>query len=130
MGGPSNRNSFTGPNASQPNGAVDAGNGQQQQVRLNTEATRQALSLVNETVSMSAATLQEVQRQAEQLDRIERNVDNIHANLDKSDRLLRGMESIPAYFGNKVWVSLPICVYLALTWLAVVQKGKAATSCS
>lgn len=39
-------------------------------------------------------------RLTETLDRIESNLNNIHYNLDKSDRLLRGIESLPAYIGN------------------------------
>jgi len=44
--------------------------------------------------------LNELETQAESIDRIENHVENIHANLDTSDRLLRGIESLPAYIGN------------------------------
>jgi hypothetical protein len=38
---------------------------------------------------------------SETIDRIEANVESIHANLEKADKLIRGMESLPAYIGQK-----------------------------
>lgn len=38
----------------------------------------------------------------EQIDRVENNVESIHANLDKSNRLLRGIESFPGAVVNSL----------------------------
>lgn len=82
------------------NGSYDQQD-QQQVVRVDTSLAKLALRTANETLSMSAATIQELQSQAEQIDRIEGNVDRINARLTETDRLLRGIESLPAYIGNK-----------------------------
>uniref|UniRef100_A0A6B2L835 t-SNARE coiled-coil homology domain-containing protein n=1 Tax=Arcella intermedia TaxID=1963864 RepID=A0A6B2L835_9EUKA len=71
-------------------------------VQVNTGAARQALSLLQETEQMGAAALMELEKQAEQIDRIENSVENIHSNMDKAERLLRGIESLPAYIGNSM----------------------------
>lgn len=85
---------------------------QKVQVKVDVESTRNALRLANESRNIGAATLTELTIQAgcqhsisltttEQIDRIERDVESIHANLDTSNRLLRGIESIPGALANK-----------------------------
>eukprot|EP01122_Echinamoeba_exundans_P017571 TRINITY_DN938_c0_g1_i3.p1 TRINITY_DN938_c0_g1~~TRINITY_DN938_c0_g1_i3.p1 ORF type:complete len:339 (+),score=72.26 TRINITY_DN938_c0_g1_i3:601-1617(+) len=74
---------------------------QEQQVRVDTALARTALRTANEVKEMGAATLLELQSQAEQIDRIEGNVERIHARLNETNTLLRGIESLPAYIGNK-----------------------------
>lgn len=39
---------------------------------------------------------------AEKLDNIENTIEGIHAKIDKSERLLRGIESLPAYIGQSL----------------------------
>lgn len=48
----------------------------------------------------NAASPCRLAQQAEQLDRIEYNMDNINANLDKSERHLRGIHSIGGALKN------------------------------
>ncbi len=36
----------------------------------------------------------------EQIDRIENNVEKIHSDLDKSNKILKGIESLPGAFSN------------------------------
>jgi len=70
---------------------------QQQQgrvsVKVDTESTKMALRLVNETRETGISTLNELSLQAEIIDNMENNLDNIHSNLDRSDKLLKGIES-------------------------------------
>ncbi|EGC37839.1 hypothetical protein DICPUDRAFT_149475, partial [Dictyostelium purpureum] len=78
---------------------------QQQQMnkkssRVDTESTKMALRLAVETKETGISTLNELSYQAEVIDNIERNVENIHANLDRSDRLLKGIESFGGAISN------------------------------
>jgi hypothetical protein len=43
---------------------------------------------------MGVDTLEELERQRRQLDRIEHNAENIHHNLDRGERMIRGLESV------------------------------------
>jgi hypothetical protein len=49
---------------------------------------------------MGVATLEELALQAETLDRIERDIENINANLDRGDRYVRAMESVGGVLKN------------------------------
>jgi len=61
-----------------------------------------ALRLAYETREIGIDTIEELERQAEQIDRIERGVENIHSNLDKGDRMIRGIEGLGGHFLNQV----------------------------
>eukprot|EP01114_Cavostelium_apophysatum_P015389 TRINITY_DN4178_c0_g1_i1.p1 TRINITY_DN4178_c0_g1~~TRINITY_DN4178_c0_g1_i1.p1 ORF type:complete len:482 (+),score=140.25 TRINITY_DN4178_c0_g1_i1:93-1538(+) len=78
--------------------------GQQQQqvsVKVDTQTTKNALRIASQARETGTGTLVELTLQAEQLDRVETNIEGIHANLDKADRLLRGIESVGGAFANK-----------------------------
>jgi hypothetical protein len=90
-----------GGGAQQSNPFGDPYQAQEQQVRVDTALARTALRTANEAKEMGAATLLELQSQAEQIDRIEGNVERIHSRLNETNTLLRGIESLPAYIGNK-----------------------------
>lgn len=102
-GGPSSVSggrSFGG--GSDSSGGFDDPNQMQDQaVRVDVALARTALRTANEAKEMGTATLLELQSQAEQIDRIEGNVDRINARLGETSQLLRGIESLPAYIGNK-----------------------------
>ncbi|EAL73248.1 GRAM domain-containing protein [Dictyostelium discoideum AX4] len=80
------------------------GAGQQKQKqlssRVDTQSTKLALKLATETKETGIATLNELSYQAEVIDGIEAKMDNIHANLDRSDRLLKGIESVGGALSN------------------------------
>jgi hypothetical protein len=82
------------PGSSQVQEQIDQG------TQVDVETSKRALSLANEIYQTSSDSLVELAQQGETLDRIESNLNNIHYNLDKSDKLLRGIESLPAYIGN------------------------------
>eukprot|EP01120_Amphizonella_sp_Union-15-10_P002768 TRINITY_DN13061_c0_g1_i1.p1 TRINITY_DN13061_c0_g1~~TRINITY_DN13061_c0_g1_i1.p1 ORF type:complete len:461 (-),score=88.31 TRINITY_DN13061_c0_g1_i1:33-1415(-) len=73
---------------------------QKQMVQVDVEASKRALRLAMEARNQGADVLSELEIQAETIDRIEASVENIHHHLDTSDKLLRGIESLPAYIGN------------------------------
>jgi len=56
--------------------------------------------LAQEARQLGAETLTELENQAEAIDRIEYNVDNINHNLDEAERALRGIESITGALAN------------------------------
>jgi hypothetical protein len=85
------------PENSNSNGAV-----QKVKTKVNVEATERALRDLQEVHNMGADTLRELSTQAETIDRIELGIDNIHASLDKTHKLMRGIESIPSYIGNSL----------------------------
>lgn len=68
---------------------------------VDTKTSENALRIALEAREMGIDTITELEYQAEQIDRIERDVENIHANLDKGDRLMRGIESFGGYLKNK-----------------------------
>jgi len=71
-------------------------------VKVDTEASKNALRAANEARQVGTSTLAELTLQAEQIDRIENNVSLIHTNLDKGGRLLRGIESLPGSIANSL----------------------------
>ncbi|KYQ96754.1 GRAM domain-containing protein [Tieghemostelium lacteum] len=76
---------------------------QQQKVmspKVDTESTKQALRYAIETKEVGISTIDELSRQAEMIDNMERNIENIHSNLDKSERLLKGIESVGGAISN------------------------------
>eukprot|EP00026_Physarum_polycephalum_P001563 Phypoly_transcript_01565.p1 GENE.Phypoly_transcript_01565~~Phypoly_transcript_01565.p1 ORF type:complete len:546 (-),score=84.07 Phypoly_transcript_01565:1662-3230(-) len=73
---------------------------QQQQVKVDVETSRNALRIAMETRDIGAATMSELSYQAEVIDLIERDVENIHNNLDKANRLVRGIESVGGTIAN------------------------------
>jgi len=92
-GGPLNTNSSERFSAQQQ---------QQQQLppAVDTQTSRNALRVAMQTREIGAATMNELSYQAEVIDIIERDVENIHNNLDKANRLVRGMESIGGSISN------------------------------
>jgi hypothetical protein len=84
------------PGSSQVQEQIDQG------PQVDVETSKRALALANEIYQTSSESLVELAQQGETLDRIESNLNNIHYNLDKSDKLLRGIESLPAYIGNSL----------------------------
>eukprot|EP01113_Clastostelium_recurvatum_P035821 TRINITY_DN5030_c0_g1_i3.p1 TRINITY_DN5030_c0_g1~~TRINITY_DN5030_c0_g1_i3.p1 ORF type:complete len:526 (-),score=113.14 TRINITY_DN5030_c0_g1_i3:54-1580(-) len=75
-------------------GSTDGVQEQTSTVKVDTTSTRNALRLAYEAREIGTATMSELSYQAEVIDLIERDVERVHANLDKSDRLLRGIESV------------------------------------
>ncbi|GAM24446.1 hypothetical protein SAMD00019534_076210, partial [Acytostelium subglobosum LB1] len=73
---------------------------QTQYTKVDTESTRQALRIALETRETGISTMHEMSHQAEMIDQIEYNVENIHGNLDKSERLLKGIESFGGAISN------------------------------
>jgi hypothetical protein len=69
---------------------------------VDTKTSENALRLAYEARQLGVDTIEELQVQAEQIDRIERNVENIHKNLDKGDRMIRGIESLGGHFKNQL----------------------------
>jgi hypothetical protein len=80
---------------------------------VDTDSSKNALRLASQARDMGTATLAELTIQAgfptffllfflflEQIDRIENNVEKIHSELDKSNKLLRGIESLPGAISN------------------------------
>lgn len=83
----------------------------QQQIQINakvdTETTKNAIRLAQQAREMGVSTLAELTLQAEQIDRIENNVESIHGNIEKSNRLLRGIESVPGSIANSFTKDIP-----------------------
>jgi hypothetical protein len=71
-------------------------------MKLDTQSTKNALRIASQARDMGTSTLTELTLQAEQLDRIENNVEQIHSNLDRSNRILRGIESFGGAISNSV----------------------------
>jgi len=94
----------TSQNQNQYNPFDNARSGQtQMNVQVNTDTAKRALIMLQETQQMGENTLVELGMQAEQIDRVESMVENIHENMNKTDKLLRGIESLPAYIGNSIF---------------------------
>lgn len=97
-------------------------------VKVDTQATKEALRLAEEALATGSETLTELSRQAEQLDRIENTIEGIHGKLDRADELLRGIESLPAYIGQSLRKSKPRRVKrIEADRKIVVKKGAAPT---
>lgn len=101
-GSSSGRKSAPAYNGNSYNGGSDSGYGQQQQsqVKVDTATSRNALRIAMETREIGGATMNELSYQAEVIDLIERDVENIHNNLDKANRLVRGIESVGGSVAN------------------------------
>lgn len=82
------------------NSGSTGGQRQSVTVKVDTDSSKNALRLVSQARDMGTATLAELTIQAEQIDRIENNVEKIHSELDKSNKLLRGIESLPGAISN------------------------------
>jgi archaellum component FlaC len=63
---------------------------------------KEALASLVSTEQMGAETLVELEKQARTIDNIENTIEDISAKLDKTERLMRGIESLPAYIGNSL----------------------------
>eukprot|EP01125_Pyxidicula_operculata_P009253 TRINITY_DN3057_c0_g1_i1.p1 TRINITY_DN3057_c0_g1~~TRINITY_DN3057_c0_g1_i1.p1 ORF type:complete len:532 (+),score=145.78 TRINITY_DN3057_c0_g1_i1:41-1636(+) len=97
-------------------------------VEVDTSAAKRALAIAREAQQLGTDTLKTLAEQAEQIDRIEQNVENIHDNLDKGERLIRGMESLPAYIGNALSKKRKQRVIQAAKDRSIaIKKGKAPT---
>lgn len=68
------------------------GNGKKS-LNVNVDGAKRAANLANEAKDKGLDILKELDTQGEQLDRIESTIDNVHANLDKGDRFIRGIGS-------------------------------------
>jgi len=73
----------------------------QQQTRVDVEKAREALRIAYSTREVTADTINKIEQQGQQLTRMEAHLDNMSANLEKSETLIRGMESVFSYIGNK-----------------------------
>jgi len=67
---------------------------------VDTDLSKQVLRDALEARQMGADTLNELGRQAETIDRIERNVENVHASMDRGERHIRGIESVGGSLKN------------------------------
>ena len=69
------------------------------------ESSANSLRTLNETMQMGKDTTEELERQAESLDRTERRLDEMHVDLDKGERNLRKIKSpfggIANYFSRR-----------------------------
>jgi hypothetical protein len=63
---------------------------------------KEALSNLVISEQLGAETLSELENQARVIDNIENTLENIHGQMDKAERLLRGIDSLPAYIGNSL----------------------------
>jgi hypothetical protein len=96
-----NKNPFEG-NASSEFGS-EASNFnvmQVQKVEVDTTSTKEILRLGAEAQRLGAENLAILSTQAEQIDRIDNTLDSIHSKLDRSEKLMRDIESLPAYIGS------------------------------
>jgi hypothetical protein len=97
----SNKNPFEG-NASSEFGS-EASNFnvmQVQKVEVDTTSTKEILRLGTEALRLGSENLAILSTQAEQIDRIDNTLDSIHSKLDRSEKLMRDIESLPAYIGS------------------------------
>lgn len=65
-----------------------------------TDHLRTALSVTAETHTMGTETLSELERQREQIARVQRKVDAVDAQADTSHHILRGMRSVFSRIGS------------------------------
>lgn len=72
----------------------------QQNVKVDTATAKNLVRIANETKGVALTTNNELARQAEVIDRIEYNLDSIHANQDLADRYLKGIHSIGGAISN------------------------------
>ena len=110
FGQPSYNTSLTSPgNPFGPSSSTSAVNGQmqaqamaQQEARVDVEKAREALRLAYSTRDVTADTINKIEQQGQQLVRMEAHLDNMSSNLDQSEHLIKGMESVFYYIGNKM----------------------------
>eukprot|EP01097_Dermamoeba_algensis_P003008 TRINITY_DN2212_c0_g1_i1.p1 TRINITY_DN2212_c0_g1~~TRINITY_DN2212_c0_g1_i1.p1 ORF type:complete len:473 (+),score=122.95 TRINITY_DN2212_c0_g1_i1:216-1634(+) len=76
------------------------GQKQTQKVKVDTEASKNALKVALQIREMGTETLVKLQEQGEQIDKIEHSLENINNRLDKTDRLLVSLESLPGAIYN------------------------------
>jgi len=83
--------------------APNNGNSQMQiRTQVNTAAVKEALADLVSVEQMGIDTLVELENQARTIDNIENKLEDIHAHMDRTEKLLRGIESLPAYIGNSL----------------------------
>jgi hypothetical protein len=70
------------------------------------EATKRILRTAVATRDVGAATLQQLEQQGEQMQRIKGDQAKVKVNLDKSDKLFLGMTS---YLGWRAWGQVIAC---------------------
>jgi hypothetical protein len=70
--------------------------------QVDVATSKRALRLAQEAVQLGSDSLNELSQQGEALDRIETNLNMMEYQLNQSDRLLSGIESLPAYIGNAI----------------------------
>lgn len=97
LGGGSGSSSAT----SSQYGSLGQTQAQATQVRVDVEKAREALRLAYSTREVTGDTINKIEQQGQQLLRMEAHLDNMSANLDKSESLIKGMESVFSYIGNK-----------------------------
>jgi len=97
-----NSNPFNTSNSNSNYNSSYNSNQSQITVQVNTSAVKEALANIVSVEKMGIETIGELERQGRIIDNIEFAVENIHANMDKTGRLLRGIESLPAYIGNSL----------------------------
>merc|ERR1712013_260109 len=64
------------------------------------DATKRMMAMMEESQATGAGTLEELDRQGEQLNRVEGHLDNINAQMKEADKALTGMEK---------WCGLFVC---------------------
>lgn len=69
---------------------------------VDTQTSARALQRTHEAMATGTATLEEMQRQRDVLDRTERKLDQMDSNLDSANHHLRAIESVGGAFYNKV----------------------------
>lgn len=80
---------------------MPAGGGQvQKDVKVDTQTAKNLVRIANETKQVALTTNNELARQAEVIDRIEYNIESIHANQDMADRYLKGIHSVGGAIAN------------------------------
>eukprot|EP01127_Copromyxa_protea_P002557 TRINITY_DN1245_c0_g1_i2.p1 TRINITY_DN1245_c0_g1~~TRINITY_DN1245_c0_g1_i2.p1 ORF type:complete len:455 (-),score=67.76 TRINITY_DN1245_c0_g1_i2:108-1472(-) len=77
--------------------------GRREVVNVDVSAAREARKLAVEAEEGANNLLVTLAEQAEQIDRIEGSLDRVHFKMDKAERLLRDIESLPAYIGSAIY---------------------------
>lgn len=84
------------------NGDLQAQAMAQQEARVDVEKAREALRIAYSTREITTDTVNRLEQQGQQLHRMEAHLDNMSSNLDQSEHLIKGMESVFYYIGNKM----------------------------
>lgn len=102
-GTPTNGNPFgQSSSSSAVNGQMQTQAMAQQEVRVDVEKAREALRIAYSTRDVTTDTINKIEQQGQQLHRMEAHLDNMSTNLDQSEHLIKGMESVFYYIGNKM----------------------------